>query len=309
MDRLIIRYVRDPAGRAAAMEAGEIHIGVFNPVAPPDIKRLTGTGKFVATPKGYEESVWSTSFECNTRNPIFAKREVRQAMFHAVDRALIAKTVYYGYARPGTSPIFSANKDFFTPDTFSTQYDPKKAAALLDAAGYPKKAEGKRFTLNLLAAGWFAENGKIGSIVKQGLEDAGVGINLTVPDRPSSIKRIYTDYDFDVAISNQANPSEPVPATTQYYTSDGIKKGVPFRNASGFSSPEIDALVETIKVETDAAKRKTLVIDFQKQVTQEANNLPLLELESITMASVKVQNHSNNPSYMGASWHDIWLAA
>jgi peptide/nickel transport system substrate-binding protein len=38
LDRLIIRYVRDPAGRAAAMEAGDIHIGVFNPVAPPDIK-------------------------------------------------------------------------------------------------------------------------------------------------------------------------------------------------------------------------------------------------------------------------------
>ena len=46
----------------------------------------------------------------------------------------------------------------------------------------------------------------------------------TVPDRPSSIKRIYTDYDFDLAISNQANPSEPVPTTTQYYTTDGIAK-------------------------------------------------------------------------------------
>ena len=114
MDRLIIRYVRDPAGRAAAMEAGDIHIGVFNPVAPPDIKRLTATGKFVATPKGYEESVWSTTLECNMRNPIFAKREVRQAMFHAVDRSLIAKTVYYGYARPGTGPIYSPNKEFFT---------------------------------------------------------------------------------------------------------------------------------------------------------------------------------------------------
>ena len=74
MDRLIIRYVRDPAGRAAAMEAGDIHIGVFNPVAPPDIKRLTATGKFVATPKGYEEAVWSTTLECNMRNPIFAKK-------------------------------------------------------------------------------------------------------------------------------------------------------------------------------------------------------------------------------------------
>jgi peptide/nickel transport system substrate-binding protein len=309
MDRLIIRYVRDPAGRAAAMEAGEIQIGVFNPVAPPDIKRLTGTGKFVATSKGYEESVWSTSMECNVRNPIFQKREVRQAMFHAVDRALIAKTVYYGYARPGTSPIFSPNTAFFTPDTFSTQYDPKKAAALLDAAGHARKPDGKRFSVNLLAAGWFAENGKIGAIVKQGLEDAGLAVNLTVPDRPSSIKRIYTDYDFDIAISNQANPSEPVPATTQYYTSDGIKKGVPFRNASGFHTDEVDALVEKIKIETDAARRKALVVEFQKIVTREAPNLPLLELETITLASTKVQNHSNDPNYLGASWHDIWLAA
>ena len=168
------------------------------------------------------------------------------------------------------------------PDTFKTAFDPKKAAALLDAAGYPKKADGKRFTLNLLAAGWFAENGKIGAIVKQGLEDVGVGINLTVPDRPTSIKRIYTDYDFDLAISNQANPSEPVPSTTQYYTSDGIKKGVPFRNASGFHTDEVDALVEKIKVETDPAKRKALVVEFQKITTVECPDLPLVELESIT---------------------------
>ena len=309
MDRLIIRYVRDPSGRAAAFEAGDIHIGVFNPVAPPDIKRLTATGKFVATSKGYEESVWSTSFECNTRNPIFAKREVRQAMFHAVDRNLIARTVYYGYAQPGTSPIFSPNKAFHTPDTFKTEFDPKKASALLDAAGYPKRADGKRFSVNLLAAGWFAENGKIGAIVKQGLEDIGLIVNLTVPDRPTSIKRIYTDYDFDLAISNQANPSEPVPSTTQYYTSDGIKKGIPFRNASGFNTPEVDALVEKIKVETDAKKRRDLVVEFQKIVTREANNLPLVELESITLASVKVQNHSNDPNYLAASWYDIWLAA
>ena len=309
LDRLIIRYVRDPAGRAAAMEAGDIHIGVFNPVAPPYIKRLAATGKFVATPKGYEEAVWSTTLECNMRNPIFAKKEVRQAMFFAVDRNLIAKTVYYGYARPGTSPIYSPNKEFFTADTFKTAFDPKKAAALLDAAGFPKKADGKRFTLNLLSAGWFAENGKIGAIVKQGLEDVGMGINLTVPDRPTSIKRIYTDYDFDLAISNQANPSEPVPTTTQYFTSDGIKKGVPFRNASGFHTDEVDALVEKIKVETDPAKRKALVVEFQKITTVEAALLPLLELESITLASTKVQNHSNDPNFLAASWYDIWLAS
>src|SRR5262249_32817775 len=165
-----------------------------------------------ATPKGYEESVWSTTLECNMRNPVFEKREVRQAMFHAIDRIFIAKTVYYGYARPGTGPIYSPNTEFFTKETYSTAFDPRKAAALLDAAGYHKKGKDPRFTLNLLAAGWFIENGKIGAYVKQALEDVGVGVNLTVPDRQTSIKRIYTDYDFDLAISNQANPSEPVPS-------------------------------------------------------------------------------------------------
>ena len=82
-----------------------------------------------------------------------------------------------------------------------------------------------------------------------------------------------------MAISNQANPSEPVPTTTQDYTSDGIRKGVPFRNASGFHSDEVDALVEKIKVETDPAKRKALVVDFQKITTVECADLPLVELE------------------------------
>ncbi len=309
LDRLIIRYIRDPAGRTAALEAGEIHIGVLNPVPLAEIRRLTATTRFVTTTKGYDEAVWSATLECNMRNPVFAKREVRQAMFFAVDRALIAKTVYYGHARPGTSPIYSPNKEYFTADIFKTGFDPKKAAALLDSAGYPKKAGAKRFKLNLVAAGWFAENARIGAIVEQGLEDIGVDVTLTVPDRQASLKRIYTDYDFDLAISNQANPSEPVPATTQYFTSDGIRKGVPFRNASGFHTDEVDALVEKIKVETDPGRRKALVAEFQKTVTQECPNLPLVELESITVASTRVQDHSNDPNFLAASWHDVWLAS
>ena len=309
MDRLVLRFVRDPAGRAAAIEAGEIQIGVFDAIVAADIKRLTASPKFVATTQGYEEAVWATTMECNCRKPLFAKREVRQAMFFAVNRELIARTVYYGYARPGTGPIFSPNTEFYTADTFSTAFDPKKAAALLDAAGHKKPAKGPRFNVTLVAGGWFADNGKAAAIVKQGLEEIGIGVDLAVPDRAAAIKRIYTDYDFDLAVSNQENPSEPVPTTTQYYTTDGIKKGVPFRNASGFSSPDMDALVEKIRGETDPAQRRSLVVDFQKLAAQEACTLPLVEVDSITVASRKVQNHSNDPNTLAASWHDIWLAA
>ena len=308
LDRLIIRYVRDPAGRAAAIEAGDIHIGVLNPVEPADIKRLVATSKFVATAKGYEEAVWSTSLEVNMRNPIFAKREVRQAMFFAVDRNLIAKTVYYGYARPGTGPIASPNTAFFTSDTFSTAFDPKKAAALLDAAGYPKKNGGKRFTLNLLAAGWFAENGKVGAIVKQGLEDVGVGVNLTVPDRATSIRRLYTDYDFDLAISNKASASEPVPSTTQYYTSDGIRRACPS------AMPRASTAMRSMPWSRRSRSRPIPPSARRWWSTSRRSrpwNAPTCRWSSsssITLASTRVRNHSNDPAFLAASWHDIWLA-
>lgn len=307
LDRLVLRYVRDPAGRAAALEAGEIQIGVLTPVALSDIRRLTATGRFVATAKGYEERVWATTLECNLRHPILARREVRQALFHAIDREVIAQTIYRGYARAGTGPIFSPNTTFFTDDIYRIDFDPEKAAALLDQAGFPRKEAARRFTLDLVAAGWFAANGLVGAYVRRALEEIGVGISLFVPDRSTSIRRIYTDYDFDLAISNQMNPSEPVPTTTQYYTTDGIRKGVPFCNASGYSNPELDRLVEEIKIETDAARRRALVVDFQKIVTRDAPLLPLVELDTVTLASTRVRNHSTVPDFAAASWHDVWL--
>ena len=67
--------------------------------------------------------------------------------------------------------------------------------------------------------------------------------------------------------------------------------------------------MEKIKIETDSAKRKALVVEFQKITAVEAALLPLVELESITVASTRVQNHSNDPNYLAASWYDIWLAS
>lgn len=307
MDRLVLRFLREPAARAAAIEAGEIQIGVFNPLAVVDLKRLPRQ-KFAITTQGYDDAAWATTLECNVRSPVFEKREVRQAMFCAIDRNLIAKTVYYGFARPGTSPVFSSNKAYFTDDIFRTELDAKRAGQLLDAAGYPKNAGGMRFGVSLVAGGWFAENAKVAAIVAQGLKEVGVAVDVIVPDRATALRRIYTDYAFDLAISNQANPCEPVPDTTRYFTSDGIRKGVAFRNASGFHSDAVDALVETIRVETDPGRRKALVAEFQMAVTEEASNLPLAEHETVTLASSRLRNHTTTSNTLAASWHDIWLA-
>jgi peptide/nickel transport system substrate-binding protein len=306
LDRLVIRWWRDPASRAAAFEAGELDIATFNPIAAPDIPRLTGSGRFVAETKGYSSSAWNATIEFNTRRDIVNRREVRQALLHAIDRQFIADTIYFGRAKPSVGAIAASNTVFFSGDVPRYPFDPKKAASLLDAAGYPVKG-GSRFTVSLVSAGWFEENVKLGQYVKQALEDVDLTVNLTVPDRATSIKRIYTDYDYDIAISNNSGSIELIPSITGYYTTDGIVKGAAFRNATGFSDPGVDDVVARMAVETDPAKRVKLAHEFNRLVTTEAPILPMVDLEPVTIARADVRGHSTTADFMGETWSDVWL--
>jgi peptide/nickel transport system substrate-binding protein len=289
LDKLVIRWWGEPAARAAAIEAGELHLGFYNPIPIAEMRRLASAGKIVVSPAGPEEGAASTTLEFNSRNPILAKRDVRQALLHAVDKSFIADTVYFGNARPAVSALASSNTLFFSADVPQYKFDPKLAGSLLDAAGYPMK-DGKRFSVNLLSPGWFAENAKTGAYLKQAFGDVGLDVNLTVPDRPTSLKRLYTDYDYDVAVSNQALPVEPVPTTTQYFTTDGILKGAPFRNANGYSNPVMDALVAQMSVEVDGAKRRALMAEFQRLVM---TDVPLVQLVEIISNTLMVPNLRN----------------
>lgn len=308
LDRLFIRWWRDPASRAAAFEAGDLDLGLSNPVPPPEIDRLVKTGHFIASTQGYQTASWCSTIEFNQRRENVKRQEVRQAILHAIDRNFIADTVYFGRAKPGTQLIHSNNEMFYTKDVPIYDFDPGKAASLLDKAGLPKKSGG-RFTVQLLSAGWFEENGKIGQYIKQALEDVDIKVELSVPDRATSLKRIYTDYDFDIAISNYTAPVEPVPVITQYVTTDGIVKGAAFRNATGFRDPAIDDLVSRFAREIDDARRKALAFAFGRANATAVPITPLVEFDSFTVARANVRGHSNKANYIGESWSDLWIDA
>ena len=50
------------------------------------------------------------------------------------------------------------------------------------------------------------------------------------------------------------------------------------------------------------------VVEFQQRTTREAVLLPLVEFDSITLASPALRNHSNDPNFIAAGWGDLWLA-
>ena len=302
LDKLIIRWWREPASRAAAFQTGELDAGFSNPVPLNDVKT------FQADPRvrvEFEDEGLAMSVYYNTQNPIYSDRKVRQALAHAIDRDFIARTVYYGFAKPAISPIISTNKLYFTTDVPQYAFDPALAASLLDDAGYPVKADGKRFAMNLLASGWSEENGKVGAYLKQVFGDLKIDVTLNVPDRPNSLKALYTDYDFDVAYSQGGGTSDDLrPELAQLFITAGIKKGLIFRNASRYSSPAMDDLVKRITVEIDPVKRTDLIHQFARLALTDLPMFPVVEWPSHVITQKTVELNTTAWASSTDSWAD-----
>jgi len=73
-----------------------------------------------------------------SKNTKFVDTEVRQALMYALDRQLMAESIYFGYAiqADGTQPVLSFA--YSTPEEINTvyNYDPDTARALLAEAGW-----------------------------------------------------------------------------------------------------------------------------------------------------------------------------
>ena len=121
------------------------------------------------------------------------------------------------------------------------------------------------------------------------------------------IRQIYCDYDFDLTVSNAIAAADPLISTTPWYSTDGISRCAAFRNASGYSNPVLDEIVEQAALETNAVKRKALLAEFQRIAMRD---IPLLHLVDIGMANVvnvKVHNYSFTTQWMFDNWMEVWV--
>ena len=127
----------------------------------------------------------------NLKNPLLAKKPVREAMSLAIDREKIDKVGEYGYENPSspTALVLPNNKAWLSPNLpahdVSFSYNPTKAVTILKNAGFKKNAQGiftspsgkpLSFTLNVVssATDWVSD----ASIMQSELQN--VGIKLTV---------------------------------------------------------------------------------------------------------------------------------
>ncbi|CAM5465485.1 Dipeptide-binding protein OS=Afipia felis OX=1035 GN=dppA PE=3 SV=1 [Afipia felis] len=312
LDRIVARFINDPATRTAAMESGEAHIAGFSAIPYSDIKGLEKNPTLAVTTRGYEMQSPIVSLDFNTRKPPFDNVKVRQAIAYAIDRKFIIDNIWFGFGKPATGPI-SSNFEvsgLYTADVRNYN-DPKGveiANKLLDEAGYPRKADGTRFEIVHDLTPYGEEWQRFGEFIQQQLQKVGIKMTLRYQDVPSWLKRVYTDYDFQMTSNWFQTLADPVIGVHRFYHSNQIHPGTVFVNASGWSSPETDRLMDEAAVELDPAKRNELYHEFQKKIVEASPLVFVHELKFVTVYNKKFKDLIVSPLGIYTSFADAYVA-
>jgi peptide/nickel transport system substrate-binding protein len=307
LDEIVYRVLPDRAAAANALEAEEIQLAAFSAVPLADLDRIAKVPGLKVYSNGYEGLTYQLVVEINHRRKELSDVRVRRALAHAIDRDFVVRTIFRGYAATSQGPVPKHDRVFHAPEVAGYGFNPARANALLDEAGYPRGTDGVRFRLRLLPAPFFNETRQFGDYLRQALAAVGIEAQIVGNDSAGHQRAVYTDHAFDITVGSPVYRGDPAISTTILFQS-GLPPGVPFANQYGYANPEVDALIRQAAGTIDDAERVRLYRALQKQVVDDVALINVAEFSFITVARDNLVGVSNNPRWAVSSWADLGFA-
>jgi peptide/nickel transport system substrate-binding protein len=254
-------FVGDENSRASKLMRGDVDV-VLNAFS---LSRTRWVEKELADRfKLLERSATTVSYLAfNLRDPIVSKREVRQAISLAIDRESWVKNKMFSFGSVAPSILFPA---FSESHAIQFSYDPARAEALLDQAGFPRREDGVRFQLRQKLTS-FRESLEQALFFQQALHKIGIDLKLDVVEPAvwaESIKR--------GAYQISAGRFVGVSDGSIFY---GTMRTGQNLNRAGFSNAEVDRTLDHAMGEPDSTKRRKLLRSVQVAMAEELPYFPL----------------------------------
>jgi ABC-type transport system substrate-binding protein len=292
--RLEFRYVPEASTRISALRTGQVD--VIDAVPPqlavtleadPNVQVLTTPG---LRPMG---------FALMTERAPLDDVRVRQAMNYAIPKDAIAQGIFQGFATPADSPLAFNTTGYARAGAFD--FDPERAEALLEEAGWIAGADGVRemdgdrlaFTL-YSPEGLFPGDVDIAEVVANSLGAVGIDVSIVVIERAAYWDTLRVPPDqiaWDIAQFG-FNPSN---ADGVYHLDALFTSNPPGEAALGawnivrYDSAEVDELIATAKTAIDPAVRDGAMAEAQRLVWEDAPYLWLQVNDIISAARSDVQ--------------------
>ena len=289
IDRLDFRYITDDNARLLALQNGEIDI--IADVTPQMMLSMPQDGSVVlheSRPIRYVALLANV----NGAAPfdILKDHAVREAVAWAIDREAIAGVLFGGRGVPAKGILPGWMFDLGDDHTVGFGYDPDKAAALLDSAGWTlgadglREKDGRKLTLRFLAAYPNVSSVKpMPEMLEQMFTAVGIGIELIEVDDAGVYSDTYlangeADLFMEFASNNNTDPTYLL---TMLFTSTTPWGGYKY-TAPG---PRVDALLADAR----SAQSRDAVVDLVRQahraiVQDDLTAIPILMVPNFVLS-------------------------
>jgi peptide/nickel transport system substrate-binding protein len=270
LDRIVFRVMQS-AQAAQAFDAGEVDLFMFP--SGPDVLRFKGHKGITITERGREGNARVVPLILNLRRKPFDDVRVRQGMAYALDKKFIARTAYAGQLGPATSPLTKHIRWAYTSKLPQYPHNLAKARALLNAAGVRPGGDGTRFHTSLIYDSAFQRQAEL---IKAELGDVGIDVNLKLMEFNTWVRKLYTDWDFDMGYTNFTHPPDPDIGWKRIYVCSNIVHA-PFTNGSGYCNHTVDRLFDQAQVAQSQKKRAQLYRRIQRILARDVPVIPLAD--------------------------------
>lgn len=281
LEKMIIRFITDPSTLLASLKAGEVDY-VFRGLPYEAYDELSKDPNIEVIKSLRPPYKMFISF--NMKDEILSNPLVRKAIAYALNREDIAKKVTLGIC-PKTDSWWSEAEISPSPNLKVYEYNPEKAEALLDQAGYPRGANGKRFTIEFLTRVGEAEEEEIADLVKDYLGKVGIEVVIKRVDF-GTLLDLTANYNYQMVLwKSWVNP---IWAYQQYHSS-WIKPGQPFTNVFQYSNPEVDSLLDQWLSTSDPNKQKAILQRIDEIFSEDLPQIPLYNVVFLNVKSKELK--------------------
>jgi peptide/nickel transport system substrate-binding protein len=247
-------------------------------------------------------------------NPLVADVRVRRALLHATDAKEIVTTLFSANYPQATSIIASTALGY-RDISAKLAFDPEKAKALLDEAGWTvganglRQKDGKELVLTAYESLPQPQNKETLQLVAQQWGKLGVKLTVLAGDSGS---RIVDDLD---PLKTPVSPAmvgraDPDVIKSQYYPKNRDvlrQKGGQSDKVQSFADDKLNGLLEALTSEPDREKRFAIAGEVQDYVVDQAYAIPIFEEPQAFAGAPYVQGIAFE-AVGRPSFYSTWLA-
>lgn len=272
------RFMPEAEPRMLAIQGGEIDI--TNEVPYQQIEQVQGAGDIIVEPI---QGVTHQYLAFNCAEGPFADVRARKAVAHAIDKEVIVEGALWGFGTvtnipfPPSSPWYVEIPDY--------EYDPERAMSLLEEAGL-----GDGISLDMPIPNWSPAS-TVAEIVQADLANVGIDLRLVEIEWATYWPETYLGSQFEFTFMGYSARVDPDQTFYPRYHSQGV------HNATRYSNPRVDELLDQGRSVTDQEERKAIYDEVQQILVDELPWL-WLYLPDVTMGwRPEVTGFRQHPGY------------